>query len=101
MKRKAANKSLYFCARWGTKKKGCFLFIYFYIILDSTQFSISLVSCQVFTKKKKKMALTVFTPKAFIKCEEADASNYCYKQENKMKAGKMNDFYIDLEEKKL
>lgn len=47
------------------------------------------------------MALTVFTPKAFIKCEEADASNYCYKQENKMKAGKMNDFYIDLEEKKL
>ena len=44
MKRKAANESLYFLARWGTKKKGCFLFIYFYIILDSTQFNISLVS---------------------------------------------------------
>lgn len=25
----------------------------------------------------------------------------CYKQENKMRTGKMNDFYIDLEEKKL
>lgn len=25
----------------------------------------------------------------------------CYKQENKMRADKMNDFYIDLEEKKL
>lgn len=25
----------------------------------------------------------------------------CYKQEDKMRSGEMNDFYIDLEEKKL
>ena len=27
-------------------------------------------------KKRKKMALSIFTPKALIKFEEADASNY-------------------------
>lgn len=51
-----------------------FIFILFWIQLNSVFLWFHARYLQ--KKKKKKMALTVFTPKAFIKCEEADASNY-------------------------
>lgn len=49
------------------------IFILFCIQLNST---FLWFHARYLEKKKTKMALTVFTPKALIKFEEADASNY-------------------------
>ena len=52
-----------------------FIFILFCIQLNSTFLWFHARYLQN-EKKKKKMALTIFTPKALIKFEETDASNY-------------------------
>lgn len=43
--------------------------------------------------------MALFSLKALIKFEKQMLLIICYKQEDKMRAGKMNNFCIDLEEK--